>query len=198
MGMDAVGAAGTAWRPVGGARDGAVDSRRWLWTTRPGRKLSPSRARVVHGSGPVHPRPPDWPSTELSPDVGEVCAQGNAQQQIHIRQTVSSTGRNRWRCPSRARGQTRGDRNGDDVDHRFGTPCGERRGSDDERRVSGATGRSCRVRRRVRLRCSCTALSPVHTPTGPCTVWRELAGLPATVRRSRAASRSRPTNRLIG
>jgi hypothetical protein len=99
VGMDAVGAAPTAWRPVGGGRDGPVDAWRHPWTTRLRRELSPRRPRVVHRFRVVHPRPRNRPSTELSPDVGEVCAHGDVERPTGDREAVSPPGVNRWSSP---------------------------------------------------------------------------------------------------
>jgi hypothetical protein len=97
--MDAVGAGRTAWRPVGGGRDGAVDGRPRRWTTPSWRQLSTTGPRVVHGSGPVHPRPRNELSTELSPDVGEECAHGDAGRPIGHRRVVTRAVGNRWASP---------------------------------------------------------------------------------------------------
>ena len=97
--MDAVGAALTAWLHVGGGRDGFVDAGRRLWTTSALPELSPTRPRVVHRSGAVHPRPWNRPSTELSPDVGEVCAHGDVERPTGDRGAVSPTAGNRWSSP---------------------------------------------------------------------------------------------------
>jgi hypothetical protein len=97
--MEAVAAAPTAWRPVGGGRDGPVDTWRRRWTTRTRRELSPTHPRVVHGSGGVHPRPRNRQSTELSPDVGEVCAHGDVERPTGDREAVSPAPGSRWSSP---------------------------------------------------------------------------------------------------
>jgi hypothetical protein len=97
--MDAVRAGGAAWRPVDGGRDGAVDGRRRRWTTRSCRRLSTRGPRVVHGSGPVHPRLRNQPSTELSPDVGEACAHRDAGRPIGHREVVTHRVDSRWASP---------------------------------------------------------------------------------------------------
>src|SRR3712207_2202729 len=98
--MGAVRAGGTAWRGVGAARDRAVDGAAGQWTTRLGAELSPGGPRVVHGSGLVHPRPRKRLSTELSPDVGEVCALGDVGRPIRDALTVTSAAANRWAYPA--------------------------------------------------------------------------------------------------
>jgi len=98
--MDIVRAGPTAWRVVGPVRDGAVDRMARPWTTRPGRELSPDAPRVVHGSGLVHPRARKRLSTELSPDVGELCAHGDAGRPIDDGAVVTSTPSNRWTYPA--------------------------------------------------------------------------------------------------
>jgi hypothetical protein len=97
--MHALGAAPTAWRPVGGGRDGPVDTWRRRWTTRTRRELSPIHPRVVHGSGGVHPRPRNRQSTELSPDVGEVCAHGDVERPTGDREVVTPRAGSRWSSP---------------------------------------------------------------------------------------------------
>jgi hypothetical protein len=97
--MEAVGAGPTAWLPVDGGRDGPVDGSRRRWTTRSWRQLSTTGPRVVHGSEPVHPRVQNEPSTELSPDVGEVRTHGNVGRPIGHRRVVTRAVGNRWASP---------------------------------------------------------------------------------------------------
>ncbi|MDT7581407.1 MAG: hypothetical protein QOK35_2671 [Pseudonocardiales bacterium] len=97
--MDVVRPAPTAWRPVGAPRDRPVDRWPWLWTTRRRHELSTMRPRVVHRCGAVHPRALKRLSTELSPDVGEVCAHGDVERPTGDRRTVSPAAGNRWTSP---------------------------------------------------------------------------------------------------
>ena len=89
-------AARTAWRRVGGGRDRAVDGAMLPWTTHSERGLSTDGPRVVHGSGLLHPQPERRLSTELSPDVGEVCAHGHAGRQIGDPEVVTPAPMSRW------------------------------------------------------------------------------------------------------
>ena len=91
-----ISAARTAWRRVGGGRDRVVDGAVLPWTTHPGRELSSGGPRVVHGSAHVHPPPWKKLSTELSPDVGEVCAHGHAGRQIGDADVVTPAPMSRW------------------------------------------------------------------------------------------------------
>jgi len=147
--MGVVEAVRTAWRPVGGGRDRVVDASSRPWTTRSWRELSPSRPRVIHGCRRVHPRPPDRPSTELSPGVGEVCAQGDAERPIRHAGVVTPVALNRWSCPASTRGETRGSRRGDDVDHRLGERCDERRARYAERARVARLGKIVSWRRGI-------------------------------------------------
>ena len=98
--MEAVRAGGTAWRHVGAVRDRGVDGAVRRWTTRSGLELSTFDPRVVHGSGLVHPPPRKRLSTELSPDVGEVCAQSDATRPIRDGVVVTSAQPNRCFYPA--------------------------------------------------------------------------------------------------
>jgi len=98
--IGAVRAGPTAWRAVGVARDRAVDGSIGSWTTPSGRELSTGAPRVVHGSGLVHPRARKRLSTELSPDVGGVCAHGDAGRPINDGVVVTSAPSNRWTYPA--------------------------------------------------------------------------------------------------
>src|SRR3954447_22753979 len=131
--MEAVGAAPVAWRPVGGRRDGPVDTWRRRWTTRTRRELSPTHPRVVHGSGGVHPRPRNRQSTELSPDVGEVCAHGDVERPTGDREVVTPRAGSRWSSPRVHQVKRTVTGSVTVTITRSGTRCGERRGRDDER-----------------------------------------------------------------
>ena len=100
--MGVVRAGGTAWRAVGAMRDRGVDGSTVRWTTRPQRELSTGGPRVVHGSGRVHPPPQKGLSTELSPDVGEVCAHGDGGRPSGDAVVVTSAPSSRWTYPAAA------------------------------------------------------------------------------------------------
>ena len=113
----------------------------------PRRELSPGGPRVVHGSARVHPPPRKKLSTELSPDVGEVCAHGHAGRPIGDAEVVTRAPMSRWiytRCSSGSHAGSP-ERDPMTITRSDGGAASVADGHDERLRVVRGWGRSCRA-----------------------------------------------------